>query len=83
MLEIEKKYVFDKNNNPIAVQISISEFQKIESILESYHFNQTRNKVTPKLSSNHGEGMINYLLKTPLRVESFTPMSREEVHERY
>lgn len=36
MLEINKNYVLDKNNKPIAVQISIAEFEKIEEILEDY-----------------------------------------------
>jgi hypothetical protein len=36
MLEINKNYVLDKNQNPIAVQIPIAEFEKIEEILEDY-----------------------------------------------
>ncbi|AFZ14191.1 hypothetical protein Cri9333_3362 [Crinalium epipsammum PCC 9333] len=36
MLEIHKYYVFDENQQPIAVQISISEFTQIEEILENY-----------------------------------------------
>ena len=36
MLEINKSYVLDKDQKPIAVQISISEFEKIEEILEDY-----------------------------------------------
>ncbi|MGB5593950.1 MAG: hypothetical protein WBM32_20165 [Crocosphaera sp.] len=36
MLEINKNYVLDKNQKPIAVQISIAEFEKIEEILEDY-----------------------------------------------
>ena len=36
MLEINKNYVLDKNQKPIAVQISIAEFEKIEEILENY-----------------------------------------------
>jgi hypothetical protein len=36
MLEINKNYVLDTNQKPIAVQISITEFEKIEEILENY-----------------------------------------------
>lgn len=36
MLEIHKNYVLDENQQPIAVQIPIAEFAKIEEILEDY-----------------------------------------------
>ncbi len=36
MLEIHKNYVVDENKKPIAVQIPIAEFEKIEEILEDY-----------------------------------------------
>jgi hypothetical protein len=36
MLEIHKNYVLDENQKPIAVQIPIAEFEKIEEILEDY-----------------------------------------------
>ncbi len=36
MLEINKNYVLDTNQKPIAVQIPIAEFEKIEEILENY-----------------------------------------------
>jgi hypothetical protein len=36
MLEINKNYVLDNNQKPIAVQIPIAEFEKIEEILEDY-----------------------------------------------
>ncbi|MDB9385263.1 hypothetical protein [Microcystis aeruginosa] len=36
MLEINKSYVLDKDKKPIAVQIPIAEFEKIEEILEDY-----------------------------------------------
>ncbi|MCC5607568.1 hypothetical protein LC612_12410 [Nostoc sp. CHAB 5834] len=36
MLEVHKNYVFDENQQPIAVQITIAEFEKIEEILEDY-----------------------------------------------
>lgn len=36
MLEIHKNYVLNEHQNPIAVQIPIAEFEKIEEILEYY-----------------------------------------------
>ena len=36
MLEIHKYYVLDEDQKPIAVQISITEFERLEEILENY-----------------------------------------------
>jgi len=36
MLQISKNYVLDENHQPIAVQIPLDEFEKIEEILENY-----------------------------------------------
>ena len=36
MFKITKNYIIDENQQPIAVQIPIAEFQKIEEILEDY-----------------------------------------------
>lgn len=36
MLEIHKNYILGDNQQPIAVQIPIAEFEKIEEILEDY-----------------------------------------------
>ncbi|WP_017292647.1 hypothetical protein [Geminocystis herdmanii] len=36
MLQINKNYVLDSEKKPIAVQIPITEFEKIEEILEDY-----------------------------------------------
>ena len=36
MLEIQKSYVVDENQNPIAVQISLDDFNKIEEALENF-----------------------------------------------
>lgn len=35
MLQINKNYVLDQNQKPIAVQIPITEFEQIEEILEN------------------------------------------------
>jgi RelB Antitoxin len=36
MLEIHKKIVIDEDRNPIAVQIPIEEFERLEEIIENY-----------------------------------------------
>ena len=36
MLKIHKKILFDENQKPVAVQIPIDEFEKIEEIIEDY-----------------------------------------------
>ena len=36
MLEIKKSYVVDENQNPIAVQIPLDDFSKIEEVLENF-----------------------------------------------
>jgi hypothetical protein len=35
MLEIKKRYVVDEENRPIAVQIDLETFEKIEELLEN------------------------------------------------
>jgi hypothetical protein len=46
MLEINKNYVLDTNQQPIAVQIPIAEFEKIEEILEDYGLAQLMEAVS-------------------------------------
>lgn len=36
MLEVHKNYVLDENEQPVAVQIPIAEFERIEEILENF-----------------------------------------------
>jgi hypothetical protein len=36
MLDIQKHYVLDENQRPVAVQIAIADFEQIEEILENY-----------------------------------------------
>jgi hypothetical protein len=36
MLDIQKQYVVDENQRPVAVQIAIEDFEQIEEILENY-----------------------------------------------
>lgn len=36
MKQIKRKYVLDENQNKVAVQIDIEDFEKIEEVLEDY-----------------------------------------------
>ncbi len=36
MLEIKKSYVVDENQNPIAVQIPLADFNKLEEVIENF-----------------------------------------------
>lgn len=40
MQTIGKKYIIDENQNKVAVQIDIADFEKIERILEDYALGQ-------------------------------------------
>lgn len=40
MLKIRKTYLKDENNRPLAVQVDIETFNKIEQILEDYALGQ-------------------------------------------
>ena len=45
MLEIHKHYVLDENRNPIAVQIPLLEFERIEEVIENYGLAQLIDEV--------------------------------------
>jgi len=45
MLDIHKSYLYDENKNPIAVQIPIEEFKRIEETIENYGLAQLIDEV--------------------------------------
>ena len=45
MLEIHKSYVLDENQIPIAVQIPLAEFERLEEAIENYGLAQLINEV--------------------------------------
>ena len=57
MLEINKNYILDKNNNPIAVQIPIAEFEKIEEIIEDYGLAKLIEEVENDETLSKGEAL--------------------------
>ena len=60
MLEINKNYLLDKNQKPIAVQIPIAEYYNIESIAEKYGLAQLMDKTKDDQTINKEEA-TNYL----------------------
>ncbi len=57
MLEINKNYVLDSDRQPIAVQIPIAEFEKIEEILEDYGLAQLMEEVEDEETLNKEEAL--------------------------
>ena len=57
MLLINKVYVTDENKHPIAVQVDIKTFEKIEMLLEDYALGQfiSENKPEDTLSVNEAK----------------------------
>jgi PHD/YefM family antitoxin component YafN of YafNO toxin-antitoxin module len=45
MLKIHKKIVIDEKQNPVAVQISIEEFERLEEIIENYGLSHLMDEV--------------------------------------
>jgi len=48
MEKIKKKFIFNKNKKPIAVQMDIPTFEKIEQLLEDYALVQIINANDPE-----------------------------------
>ena len=57
MREISKNYVLDSNQNKIAVQIPIAEFEKAEEILENYGLAQLMDEVEDEKTLNKEEAL--------------------------
>ena len=57
MLEINKNYLLDSNQKPIAVQIPIAEFEKIEEILEDYGLAQLMDETKDDETLNKEEAL--------------------------
>ena len=48
MLNIKKGYLTNENNQPVAVQVDIKTFEKIEQIIEDYALAQLIEENNPK-----------------------------------
>ena len=65
MLKIKKTYLTDDNKHPIAVQIDIKTFEKMEQLLEDYALGQLMDENDPaeNLSLNEAEEYYRKLKK--------------------
>jgi len=45
-MELHKNIVFDENQEPVAVQIPIAEFQRMEEVLENYGLSKLMDEVS-------------------------------------
>ena len=57
MLKNNKNYLLDSNQKPIAVQIPIAEFEKIEEILEDYGLAQLMDETKDDETLNKEEAL--------------------------
>lgn len=59
MLNIAKYYVYDESKKPIAVQISITDFERLEELIENYGLSRLMDETT---SDEHltGKSAFNY-----------------------
>ncbi|MBE9032629.1 hypothetical protein IQ266_23095 [filamentous cyanobacterium LEGE 11480] len=68
MLPVKKRYVLDEDQRPIAVQIAIEDFEKLEDLIENYGLAQLINE-------NQGEER----LQKSAALEYYRSLKREDV----
>ena len=63
MLELHKNIVLDENQKPIAVQIPIGEFQRLEEVIENYGLAKLMDEVAgdEQLSLQEAKGLYQSL----------------------
>ena len=57
MLELHKNIVLDENQNPIAVQIPIEEFERMEEVIENYGLAKLMDEVADDEQLSHASGL--------------------------
>lgn len=70
MLEIHKNYILNEKQQPIAVQIPIAEFEKIEEILENYGLAKLMDETHAEENLTKNEALKFYQLLKGSNVES-------------
>jgi len=45
-MELHKNIIFDENQQPVAVQIPIAEFQRMEEVIENYGLSKLMDEVS-------------------------------------
>lgn len=79
MFEINKKYILDENQNPIAVQISLEDLAKIEEVLENFGLAKLMKEIeSDDLLS--GKEACNYYEITKLDLEEKTQLRSDTTY---
>jgi len=60
MLDLNEKYIVDKQNKPVAVQLDIETFKRLEEVLEDYALAQLMHLVTNDEKLNVEEAKVYY-----------------------
>lgn len=60
MLPIQKNIIVDENQKPVAVQIPIEEFNKIEEVIENYGLAQLIDEVQDDERLNYDDAIAYY-----------------------
>jgi hypothetical protein len=69
MLNINKYYVYDESQKPIAVQIPINDFERLEEIIENYGLSRLMDE-TLKEERLTGESALKYYESLKNELES-------------
>ena len=69
MLNINKYYVYDESQKPIAVQIPITDFERLEEIIENYGLSRLMDE-TLKEERLTGESALKYYESLKNELES-------------
>ena len=66
MLQVEKRYIVDENNQRVAVQIDIQTFERLIQLLEDYYLGKRISENDPEevLSSEEASVFYQSLTKT-------------------
>ena len=67
MLTIEKKYLIDESNRPVAVLVDVGTFERIEQILEDYALGKLMEEVEaePSLDLEEAQAVYSCLRREP------------------
>ncbi len=60
MLDLKEKYIIDKNQKPVAVQLDIKTFKRIEEVLEDYALAQYMKETKDDVKLNIDEAKTFY-----------------------
>lgn len=61
MLKLHKNYIVDENNKPVAVQLPIDEFNRLEEVIEDYGLGKLIEESEKEESLSVNEAKASYL----------------------